>query len=240
MKDRARLTRMAMATALLAVGAAPAVFAQAPAEPPVVTVTGEGVVRRAPDVAHVVLVAESHNQDPRVAQRDAASAMTAVRDRLRQAGIADEALRTRSYDLVPEYDFVNNQRTLRGYVARNRLEVRVDDLTRVGELLDVGVQAGATSVEGLRFDLKARGEAEREALRLAAADAWARAQAAAAGVGRTVDRVVRIAEPGLSMPGPLPQALSVGRAAEMQAEPPPIQPGDIEIRARVTLTATLK
>jgi len=229
-----------MMAAALAGGAAPTVFAQAQAEPPLVTVTGEGVVRRAPDVAHVVFVAESHNQDPRVAQRDAAAAMTAVRSRLQQAGVAEDALRTRSYDLVPEYDFLNNQRTLRGYVARNRLEVRIDELARVGELLDVGVQAGATSVEGLRFDLKARGEAEREALRLAAADAMARAQAAAAGVGRAVDRVVRIAEPGLPAPSPMPQALSVGRAAQVPAEPPPIQPGDIEIRARVTLTATLK
>src|SRR5437868_15525455 len=50
---------------------------------------------------------------------------------------------------------------LKGYVARNTLEVRVDDVARVGELLEAVVTQGATSVSGLRFDVKDRAKLER-------------------------------------------------------------------------------
>jgi len=55
------------ALALLALTTPPA-LAQAPGEPALVTVSGVGVIRRAPDVAYVVLVAQSRNVSPAVAQ----------------------------------------------------------------------------------------------------------------------------------------------------------------------------
>ena len=60
----------------------------------------------------------------------------------------------------------------------------------------------------------------------------------AAGAGRTVDRVLRIEDSrdvGLSPPRPM---LNYARAAE--APQTPIEPGLIEIRARVTLTSSMK
>ena len=64
---------------------------------------------------------------------------------------------------------MNNRRVSRGYVARNSIEVRVDDVSRLGELLELSVGQGATTVHGLRFDLKDRARLEREALRQAVA-----------------------------------------------------------------------
>jgi len=57
--------------ALALVAAAPPAEAQAPEGPGLVTVSGMGVIHRAPDVASVVFVAESWNANPGVAQRDA-------------------------------------------------------------------------------------------------------------------------------------------------------------------------
>jgi uncharacterized protein YggE len=67
-----------------------------------------------------------------------------------------------------------------------------------------------------------------------------RAEAAAAGAGRAVDRVIRIEEPSnrvYPMPAPVMQraAMAPDRAVET-----PIVAGEIEIRANVVLTATLK
>ena len=53
------------------------------------------------------------------------------------------------------------------------------NLPKVGEILDLAVGAGATSVTGVRFDLKDRSGAEREALKRAVEDARAPGQAAA-------------------------------------------------------------
>ena len=53
-------------------------------------------------------------------------------------------MRTLGYDLQQEFDFANGKRVPREFVARNAIEVRVDDVARAGELLDVAVQSGAT------------------------------------------------------------------------------------------------
>ena len=70
-------------------------------------------------------------------------------------------------------------------------------------------------------------------------DARARAEAAAAGAGRTIDRVIRIEEPGRGVsPGPVMRMRETMAAAD--AAPTPVAPGEIEIRAAVVLTATLR
>lgn len=213
---------------------------QTPArEEPVVVTSGEGVVQAVPDRAWITISAESRGSNPREAQRRNTEAMTPVQEKLRAAGIPAEAIRTVGYDLQQEWDFVNNKRVSRGYVARNTIDVRVDAIDRVGELLELAVGTGATSVGGIRFDLKDRGKLEREALRLAVSDARARADAAAAGAGRTIDRVMRIEEHGISSP-PIMMSRATFSKEAAQADSPPISAGQIELRAQVTLTAVLK
>ncbi len=136
-----------------------------------------------------------------------------------------------------EFDYANGKQTPRGYVARNTIEVRVDDLAKVGDVLDASVGSGATSIQGLRFDLKKRDVLEREALQKAVADAMLRADAAAAGARRTVDRVIRIEESTArgGYPQPVMRAM-----AESAAVATPVAAGEIEIRAQVTVTVALK
>jgi uncharacterized protein YggE len=206
---------------------------------PLVVTSGEGIVQAVPDRAWITITAESRGSNPREAQRRNTEAMTPVQDKLRAAGIPAEAIRTVGYDLQQEWDFVNNRRVSKGYVARNTIDVRVDAIDRVGELLELAVGTGATSVGGIRFDLKDRSKLEREALRLAVADARARADAAAAGAGRSIDRVMRIEEHGVSGPPILMARASFAKEAS-QADSPPISAGQMELRAQVTLTAVLK
>jgi uncharacterized protein YggE len=184
------------------------------------------------------VTAETRATSPREAQRRNAEAMKPVQDRLRAAGIPEDAIKTTVYDLQPDWDYSNNRRTLRGYVARNTINVRIDNVERVGELLDMVVSAGATGVDNIRFDVKDRERLEREALRLAVADARARALAAAAGSGLSFDRIFRIEEQGVSAP---PVPVAAFRTLEARAaDAPPIAAGELEIRARVTVTSLLK
>jgi uncharacterized protein YggE len=226
-----------MALALAAPAAAQGQATQA--DRPVVVTTGEGIVKRAPDRAWVSISAESRAKGPREAQRANAEAMTAVTAKLKSAGLPPDAIRTVGYDIQPEFDFNNGKQTLRGYVARNTIEVRLDDLARVGEVVDLAVASGATTVGGVRFDLKDRDAAEREALRLAVADAKGRAEAAASGAGARVDAVIRIEEQRGSGPEPRPVMMAMRAGGEMAKETP-ITAGDLEIRAAVTLTATIR
>jgi uncharacterized protein len=206
----------------------------------VVVASGEGLVFAVPDRAWITLSAETRAPSPREAQRLNSEAMRPVQAKLKAAGIAGDAIRTIAYDVQYEWDFVNGKRVGRGYVARNTIEVRIDAIDRVGEYLEIAAGSGATALGGVRFDLKDQAKLEREALRLAVVDARAKAEAAAAGAGRTVDRILRVEEQGVAMP-PMPvrvmrESLQVAAADAA----PPISAGQTEIRARATVTAVLK
>lgn len=213
--------------------------AQQPRPEPTVVTTGEGVVQAVPDRAWVNITAESRAANPREAQRRNAEAMTPVQDKLRSSGIPADAIRTIGYDLQQEFDFVNNRRVSRGYVARNTVEVRIDAIERLGEVLEISVGSGATAVGGIRFDLKDRAKLEREALRLAVESARAKAEAAAAGAGQAIARILRIEEQGTIARPPMPYLREVA-AVQSDAAAPPISAGQIELRGQVTLTAELK
>lgn len=205
---------------------------------PSIVTTGDATVRRAPDQAFVSVAVETRAKTPREAQTQNAQAMASVQQRIAAAGIPKDAVRTTGYSIQQEFDYSNGRQTPRGYVARNGVEVRVDAVEKTGDLLDTVVGGGATTISGVRFDLKDRAGAEREALRLAVADARARAEAMAAGAGRALDRILRIVDNVQPRFKPAP-AMMVSRAVESPAETP-VAPGEIEVTAQVELTVAIR
>ncbi len=237
------MTNVFAVVVLTLLAAVPAI-AQTPTPPsplePVIVTSGEGIVKLAPDRVWVSIAAESRAKSPREAQRTNAEAMKAVLDKLKALGFAGDVVRTSGYDLQPQFDYVNGRQVLRDYLARNSVEVRIDDIAKASDVLDAAVGSGATSVGGVRFDLKDRDSAEREALRLAVADARARANGAASGAGLRVERVIRIEEQRVMIPEPRPMAMSRTMAMQADAGAPPITPGELEVRAAVTMTSAVR
>ena len=236
------MTQLKILVALVMVVPAAAFGQQTPVAPaePVVVASGQGIVFAVPDRAWISISAESRAPSPREAQRLNAEAMRPVQDKLKAAGIPAEAIRTTAYDVQYEWDFVNNKRVGRGYVARNSIEVRIDTIDRVGDYLEIAAGSGATALGGIRFDLKDQAKLEREALRLAVLDARAKADAAAAGAGRNIDRILRVEEQGVEVP-PMPMRMMRQSAqANVADATPPISAGQMEIRARAVVTVVLK
>lgn len=237
------MKRLTLALLLLAT---PAVAQQGPPPPagppaPVIVTLGDAVVKRAPDRAWVTIGAESRARTAAEAQRLNTDAMTAVIEQIKSSGIPADAVQTTGYNLQPEFDYAGGKQTLRGYVARNQVQVRVDALAKTGDVIAAAVATGATNVSGVRFDLKDRDGVEREALRLAVQDARGRATAAASGAGVTIDRILRIEEQRemVDIPRPMPMNMAMVESRAAQASVP-IEAGDIEVRARVTLTVAIR
>ncbi|RPI54102.1 MAG: DUF541 domain-containing protein [Acidobacteria bacterium] len=209
-----------------------------PAQPLIVT-RGQAIVTARPDRAFVTIAAESRSRVSAEAQKQNAAAMTAVLQRIEQAGVPKDAIRTIGYELHPEFDYANGRQTFRNYLARNTVEVRLDDIDRVGVVIDAAGAGGATTITGIRFDLRNRAALERDALRQAVADARGRADALAAGAGVTIDRVVRVEEEGAPIEPPRPMMRMAAEAAGGNVSTP-VEPSTIEIHARVTLTVAIR
>ena len=216
-------------------------FAQTATSPPVIVTQAEAVIKRAPDQAWLTVATEQRESQPTEARRRSAAAMTAVQDALKAAGVPADAIRTTGYSLTPEVDWVAGRSTIRGYVVRNQIEVRVDDLDRLPAVIDAAnsPKAAGLSIIGPRFGLQNRQGAESEALKHAVELAMQRAQAIAAGARRSLGSIVRIEEHAPNgLPRPIPMAARMTTARE--DAPTPITPGEIEIHAQVTLTVEIR
>ena len=239
MPSRLRRGALAIALPLLLGFPTAAARAEEPVKPPSVVVNGDAVVQATPDRAFVTVAVESRDKNPTEAQKKTATAMDAVRRKLTSTGVTDEQIRTVAYELQLEFDYDKGRQIPRDYLSRDAIEVRLDDVTKVGPLIDAAVAAGATAIGGVRFDLKERDALERLALTRAVADARARADAAAAGAGVSVASVLRVEEQRYFAP-PQPVPMLMKAAAAEAAPPTTINAGQIELRAQVTLTAAIK
>jgi uncharacterized protein YggE len=222
---------------LLLLSAHPAASQTSQTEQPVIVTQGEASVKRAPDQAWVSISADARAPKSADAQRKAADAMTALQASLQRLGLPADAIKTTNFSLQPDIEYVAGSSRLKGYVVTNQIEVRVDALDKISDVLDAAGTSGATSIAGLRFDIKDRSAVEREALRLAVQGAMLRAQAMAAGASRTLGPIVRIEEQ--RGPGPMPREV-MAMAARTSAAPTPISPGETEIRAQVILTVAIR
>ncbi len=222
---------------LFSLCAASAAAQQAPPQSPVIVTQGEAVIKRAPDQAWVGIAAETRATTAAEAQRIGAEAMKSVQSGLARAGLAADAIRTTGYSLQPDMQYTDGRSRVRGYIVRNQIEVRVDDLQKLSAVIDAAGSSGATSMSGLRFDVKDRASVEREALTQAVRNAMARARALAAGGGVALGPILRIEDGGGFQP-PMPM-LSMARAASVEGTPTPVSPGEVEVRSQVTVTVRI-
>jgi hypothetical protein len=235
-----RFAAVAAAVTLLGLTAPARAQTQETASVPVIVTTGEATLTVPPDRAFVQFAAEGRAPKAADAQRLAADAMTSLQNALKTAGLPADAIKTTGYTLNAENDYVNGRQTFRDFLARNQIEARVDDLTRLSAIIDVSGGSGAAVVSGLRFDVKSRTTVEQAALKQAVADAMARATVIAAGANHTVGGIVRIQEQRLSQPSPMRFQMEGGAGGGRGGGSTPVEPGQIEIRAQVTLTVSIK
>jgi uncharacterized protein YggE len=238
------MSRLIVVAALvMALQPSPAIAQTPSLQPPVIVTQGEATLKRAPDRAWVTVATETRDVKAAEARKRNAEAMTSAQGALKGAGVRPDAIRTTGYSLSPEFDWNDGRSILRGYVVRNQIEVRVDDLDRLADVLDAvnAARNVAISVTGPRFDLKDENAAQSEALRAAVEVALTRAQAIAAGAKRSLGQILRIEERGQGPIVPRPPMPMAMRSTVGQAEvATPITPGEIEVRAEVTVTVEIK
>jgi len=202
------------------------------AEParPVLTVTGDAEVRVAPDRAELRFGTVSEAKEAAKAQEKATLATAGAVAALKELGIPKARISTEALQLNPVYSRADTgARRITGYRASHGLKVEILRLARVGAVIDAATGAGANQLRSLTFGLQDSASAQRAALRKAAANGRAKAQALAESLGVRLVELVRAAESNRGGP-PVPM-LEAARAATATA----VQPGRLTVKGSVTL-----
>jgi uncharacterized protein len=208
-----------------------------PANPRTLTVSGTGVAYLTPDIAYVSIGVHTENTDAATAVSANNTNSQKVIDALKNYGIADKDIQTTNFSIYPQQQ-VDNQGKPTGqinYVVDNTVYVTVRDLSKIGNLLDTVVKAGANSINSIQFDVTDRTKALSDARQAAIADAKAQAQEVASAAGVTLGAVQSIDVTGGSTP-PVPvfQAKGAGPMVASAANVP-VNPGQLTVTISVNV-----
>ena len=150
-----------------------------------VVVTGTGETLVTADTAVVSLGVSVRNRDALKAQSEANGIIAAIRAALTGAGFHEEDISTGYINLYAVYDYSRETEQIAAYNASSNLAVKVTDMARAGEVIDLAFGAGANTLDGVSFSVSDDTGARAESLKAAVADAQAKAAvlAEAAGLG---------------------------------------------------------
>lgn len=200
-----------------------------------ITVIGTGKVEVAPDVAFVNTSVMTRETTAKDAQDKNNITMAQVLKNLQSQGIVEKDIQTSGLSLSPVYA---RESVITGYSASNTLTIRVNDITKVGPVIDAAVSAGANAGLSVSFGLKDRTAPTAQALEAATKEARGRADAIAKGLGVTITGVALASEELISYPMGGMDSVAVRSAASADMAPTPIQPGELTVTARVRVAFT--
>ena len=230
MKHRTPLAVAVIAGALLAT---PALAQMIP--PAAISVTGEATVSVPPDQAQIDGGVTSEAKTAREASDANNTAMGKVLLALKGAGIEEKDVQTSRLSLQPQ-SAPNRPgpSAIVSYRASNRVTVRLRDVTKVANVIDTLVGAGANEIGGINFVVTQASKLLDEAREQAIADARRKAEIYAKAAGVTLGAPLSIAEQG--SPGPIPfRKMAVGMAASA-----PVAQGEETLAVTVSVSWAIK
>jgi hypothetical protein len=213
----------------------PGALAQTVAQPRLLTVTGEGDVKAKPDRATLSAGVLTEAKTAAAALAANNGAMNAVFGALKRLGIPDRSIQTSEISVQPQYPNDSRlPRRITGYQVSNTVTVTVDDLGRLGPVLDALVSSGANSLGDIAFGLRDPKPLEAQAGAAAVHDAMQKADAMARAAGVNLGPIVSIGEGAVSEPVPLGRRMPALMA--MNGGPTPVAAGVETISATVTIS----
>ncbi|WP_227356586.1 SIMPL domain-containing protein [Haladaptatus salinisoli] len=130
--------------------------------PSKISVSATGEATAEPDRAVLSVSVEATAADPETARRAVARNATSMREALAGIGLGDEQVTTRHYAVREAYEPKRDEATKTTYRAIHAFEVEIENVDRVGTVIETATSNGATGVGGVQFTLS---EATRSELR---------------------------------------------------------------------------
>lgn len=205
-----------------------------------VSVQGVASVNAMPDEVAVYFRVEAKGETSSEAKDANSEILDEFISSLEALGLSREEIVTENYNIYQDYDWDDGSREENGFVATHtlRVEVGADETDKLGSIVDVGVDAGA-SINYINFELsqESQNKYKAEAMKLAAEDARVKAEAVATGFGKSVGKLVSVSVSDFNY-SPWNIYSASGMDMEESAAPAKeavanIQPGEEKVRATV-------
>lgn len=119
-----------------------------------ITVNGTGIVSVLPDTAIITIGIKTTNKEVNLAQSENSQKFNELVQILKQFNIEENNIKTITYNIMPEYDFVNKEYSFNGYTVNNIIQLKTKDLQNLGLLVTQLVQANANVLNEINFTVE--------------------------------------------------------------------------------------
>lgn len=210
--------------------------------PPTISVTGEGRVSAAPDIAELNFGVQVQAQrTAQAAMEQLAESMESIIAAVEAEGVEERDIRTQQFSLSPQYNWNDGEQTLRGYQANQTLRVKVRDLEKISTILGAATAAGANQAGNVQFTTDDPDDLLAQARDEAIAEAKAKAEKLADQLGVDLGDIRGFYESQGGYQPPMPMMMraedsAMGGGAEFAT---PLPAGENETVVQVTITYEL-
>lgn len=238
-----RTVRIASALALVVAlaalaGCATKVVSTTPGvTPDTVTATGSGKVSATPDIATMQFGVSVRATDAKKALDGASVAAEKITKALVAIGIDAKDIQTANVNVYPQMDYSKGREIPNGYEANISVTTTIRDLAKIGDTITAANSAGANTISGPGFGIDEDAKYRSEAIDDAVADARKSAEAMAKAAGKRLGEVVSVV--GSDVNAPIPYGDYRTMTAK-DAAAVPIEPGQLDVTANVTVVFELK
>jgi uncharacterized protein YggE len=175
------------------------------------------------------------------AQKRAADVANKVLEMTDRMNIDRDQVDTTGASVRPDYRWnrEKEEQELRGYIAERQIVVEIDDLEKLGAVVEGAVSAGVNQVSPPQLDSRKRKETYRRALRAAAEDAKANASQLADTLGARLGHVISISSGANEPRPPVPHAAGIRSMAAESGAVESYNAADLSFNAIVTVVFEL-
>ncbi|MFA6460925.1 MAG: SIMPL domain-containing protein [Candidatus Woesearchaeota archaeon] len=207
-----------------------------------INVAGHADMTVAPDLAKVYAGISILKPTAVEAQTEADRIVSTIIDGLRYKGISERDIETETLNLYEEKEW--SQKGLQvsmGWRATQTLKIKTNDLTKVGDIVDVIVQSRGNKINSIEFYLSTSKDDESKQLVLATAtqNAKKKAQTMADNLGVKLDKIVSASESNYGYVSyKYTMANNMGLSAVQESAK--VMPSDVTVSADMTLVYSIK
>jgi uncharacterized protein YggE len=200
-----------------------------------ISVTGEAQLSVPPDLAQIDGGVTTEAKTAREASEANNAAMGKVLLALKGGGIDEKDFQTSRLSLQPQYaPNRSGPNAVTGYQASNHVTVKLHDVSKVAQVIDMLVAAGANNIGGINFMVSAASKLLDDAREQAIADARRKAEIYAKAAGVVLGSPISISEEG--SPAPMPfRKMAAGMAASA-----PVAQGEETLQVTVNVSWAIK
>lgn len=171
-----------------------------------VTVNGECKVDVIPDRGSLTATIDHLNKEVKISTKKTAEIYIQFKKEVEALGLKNFEMKTTEYQVFEQKDYEKNKQVSKGFRARMGLNVSTEEISRLGEIMNVAAKLGITDVTNLNTfasDSKLK-SLETECLKAAALDARKKAETLATTLSAKIKEVVTILTSDVNLPAPRP------------------------------------